>query len=79
MNREKTKIIILSGLFLAAAAYAVHQFTNLSDEFAIEDKDALSAVKWLRLADKKNLRNAEKTPALRWTNGLTYSRLTVKA
>lgn len=60
MSREKIKISILTGLFLLAAAYAVYQFTNLSDEFAIEDKDALAAVKWLRLADKKNFAECRK-------------------
>ncbi|MDD5699142.1 MAG: hypothetical protein PHH77_11045 [Victivallaceae bacterium] len=51
MDRRKIQLIGLVILFLLAAAFFVYRVTHLGNEFTIDDKEALAALKWLQLAD----------------------------
>jgi hypothetical protein len=63
MNNYKIRVAVLSCVLLLGIAYTIYQYLGLSDEYDIEDADALNAVKWLRLADDKDFAECKKSAA----------------
>lgn len=61
MDNQKLKIAALICLATLAVGFAFYRFFGLSNEIKIEDKDALTAAKWLRMADEGNFKECRKS------------------
>ena len=61
MDNQKLKIVALICLVVVAASFAFYRFFGLSNEIKIEDKDALTAAKWLQMADEGNFEECKKS------------------
>ena len=61
MDNQKLKIAALVCLLALAVGFAFYRFFGLSNDIKIEDKDALSAAKWLLMADAGNFEECQKS------------------